>query len=249
MKKLALAAAVAALLTTGARAEDAAATPAAVPDNAVSFNVAAISDYRYRGISQTRLQPALQGGADYVNNPTGLYAGAWASTITWIKDAGGDGSVELDLYAGKRGQVTADVAYDVGVLTYVYASNSLPVSANTTEIYGQLGYGPAYVKYSHAVTNLFGFADSKNSGYLDIGANIDAGDGWTVNLHGGRQNVRHNDAASYTDWKLGLTKDFGAVTGALAVIGTNAQESAYTSAANGKFLGKTALQLTFSKVF
>jgi uncharacterized protein (TIGR02001 family) len=249
MKKLALAAAVAALLTTGARAEDAAATPAAVPDNAVSFNVAAISDYRYRGISQTRLQPALQGGADYVNNPTGLYAGAWASTITWIKDAGGDGSVELDLYAGKRGQVSADVAYDVGVLTYVYASNSLPVSANTTEIYGQLGYGPAYVKYSHAVTNLFGFADSKNSGYLDIGANIDAGDGWTVNLHGGRQNVRHNDAASYTDWKLGLTKDFGAVTGALAVIGTNAQESAYTSAANGKFLGKTALQLTFSKVF
>lgn len=249
MKKLALAAAVAALLTTGARAEDATATPAAVPDNAVSFNVAAISDYRYRGISQTRLQPALQGGADYVNNPTGLYAGAWASTITWIKDAGGDGSVELDLYAGKRGQVTADVAYDVGVLTYVYASNSLPVSANTTEIYGQLGYGPAYVKYSHAVTNLFGFADSKNSGYLDIGANLDAGDGWTVNLHGGRQNVRHNDAASYTDWKLGLTKDFGAVTGALAVIGTNAQESAYTSAANGKFLGKTALQLTFSKVF
>ena len=249
MKKLALAAAVAALLTTGARAEDAAATPAAVPDNAVSFNVAAISDYRYRGISQTRLQPALQGGADYVNNPTGLYAGAWASTITWIKDAGGDGSVELDLYTGKRGQVSADVAYDVGLLTYVYASNGLPVSANTTEIYGQLAYGPAYVKYSHAVTNLFGFADSKNSGYLDIGANIDAGDGWTVNLHGGRQNVRHNDAASYTDWKLGLTKDFGAVTGALAVIGTNAQESAYTSAANGKFLGKTALQLTFSKVF
>ncbi|MYN43344.1 hypothetical protein GTP55_28775 [Duganella sp. FT109W] len=249
MKKLALAAAVAALLTTAVRAEDAVATPAAVPDNAVSFNVAAISDYRYRGISQTRLQPALQGGADYVNNPTGLYAGAWASTITWIKDAGGDGHVELDLYAGKRGQVSADVSYDVGVLTYVYASNSLPVSANTTEIYGQLGYGPAYVKYSHAVTNLFGFADSKNSGYLDIGANIDAGDGWTVNLHGGRQNVRHNDAASYTDWKLGLTKDFGAVTGALAVIGTNAQESAYTSAANGKFLGKTALQLTFSKVF
>ena len=248
MKKLVLAAAVAVVFSTGVRAEEAA-PAAAVPDNAVSFNLAAISDYRYRGISQTRLQPALQGGADYVNNPTGLYAGAWASTITWIKDAGGDGSVELDLYAGKRGQVSADVSYDVGVLTYVYASNGLPVSANTTEIYGQLGYGPAYVKYSHAVTNLFGFADSKNSGYLDIGANIDAGDGWTINLHGGRQDVRHNDAASYTDWKLGVTKDFGVVTGALAVIGTNAQESAYTSAANGKFLGKTALQLTISKVF
>jgi uncharacterized protein (TIGR02001 family) len=217
--------------------------------SSVSFNVAAVSDYRYRGISQTRLQSALQGGADYVNNPTGLYVGAWASTITWVKDAGGDGSVELDLYAGKRGQLTEAVSYDVGVLTYVYASNALSVSANTTEIYGQLGYGPAYVKYSHAVTNLFGFADSKRSGYLDLGANIDAGDDWTVNLHAGHQQVKHNDAASYTDWKLGVTRDFGVLTGALAVIGTNAQEAAYTSAANGKFIGKTALQLTISKVF
>ncbi|MRW94910.1 hypothetical protein GJ699_33675 [Duganella sp. FT80W] len=243
MKKFVLVAALAAVFSV--HAEEA----APVPDNAVSFNVAAVSDYRYRGISQTRLQPALQGGVDYVSNPTGLYVGAWASTIKWIKDAGGDGNLELDIYAGKRGQVTADVAYDVGVLTYVYASNALPVSANTTEVYGQLGYGPAYVKYSHATTNLFGFADSKNSGYVDVGANIDAGEGWTVNLHAGHQDVKHNDAASYSDWKLGVTRDFGVVTGALALIGTNAQESAYTSAANGKFLGKTALQLTVSKVF
>jgi uncharacterized protein (TIGR02001 family) len=247
MNKLVLAAALAAIFcAAGARAEEAA--PAATPDHAVSFNVAAVSDYRYRGISQTRLRPALQGGVDYVHNPSGLYVGAWASTIKWIKDAGGDGNVELDLYAGKRGQF-AEFAYDVGVLTYVYASNALPVSANTTELYGQLGYGPAYVKYSYATTNLFGFADSKNSGYLDAGANIDAGDGWTLNLHAGRQQVRHNDAASYTDWKLGVTRDFGVVSGALAVIGTNASEAAYTSAANGKFLGKTALQLTISKVF
>lgn len=251
MKKFVLAAAVAAAFATVnagvARAEEAA--PAAAPDHAVSFNAAAVSDYRYRGISQTRLQPALQGGADYVNNPSGLYAGAWASTITWVKDNGGDGSVELDLYAGKRGQLTAELSYDVGVLTYVYAANALPVSANTTEVYAQLGYGPAYVKYSHALTNLFGFADSKNSGYLDIGANIDAGDGVTVNLHAGRQEVRHNDAAAYTDWKLGVTRDFGVVSGALALIGTNANESAYTSPANGKFLGKNAVQLTISKVF
>ncbi|SDG25926.1 MULTISPECIES: TorF family putative porin [unclassified Duganella] len=249
MKKFVLAAAVAAAFATHIVHADEAAPAAAVPENTLSFNVAAISDYRYRGISQTRLQPALQGGADYVNNPTGLYAGAWASTITWIKDAGGDGSVELDLYAGKRGQLSAEVSYDVGVLTYVYASNALPVSANTTEVYGQLGYGPAYLKYSHAVTNLFGFADSKNSGYVDLGANLDAGDGYTINLHAGRQDVRHNDAASYTDWKLGVSKDFGVLTGALALIGTNANESAYTSAANGKFLGKNAVQLTVSKVF
>ena len=224
------------------------------PDNETGFNAAVVSDYRYRGISQTRLKPALQGGFDYANNPTGMYAGVWMSTIKWTRDAGGDGDVEVDIYAGKRGQVGEGVSYDVGVLTYVYPSNDLKnvrgfANADTSEIYGQLGFGPVYIKYSHAVTDLFGFVDSKNSGYVDIGANIDAGDGYTVNLHAGHQKVRNNDASSYTDWKVGATKDFGAVTGALAVIGTNAGEAAYASPANGKFLGKTALQLTISKIF
>ena len=65
------------------------------PDNEVSYNLAVTNDYRYRGISQTHLDPALQGGADYVNNPTGLYAGTWLSTIHWIKDAGGNDNVEV----------------------------------------------------------------------------------------------------------------------------------------------------------
>jgi uncharacterized protein (TIGR02001 family) len=253
MKKMILATAMIAAFAGGvARAEDSA--PAAKPDNETSFNAAVVSDYRYRGISQTRLQPALQGGFDYINNPTGLYAGTWLSTIKWTKDAGGDGHVEWDLYAGKRGQINDDVSYDVGVLSYVYAGNGLDhvagfVDANTTELYGQIGYGPAYVKYSHAVTNLFGFVDSKNSGYLDVGANFDLGEGYTLNLHGGHQKVSHNEAASYSDWKLGVTKDFGVASVAAAVIGTNADKTAYASPANGKFLGKTALVLSLSKTF
>lgn len=249
MKKLFLASALATLFVGSyARADD------VKPDNDVSFNAAVTSDYRYRGISQTRLQPAVQGGADYTNNPTGLYAGTWLSTIKWTKDAGGGGDVEWDIYAGKRGEIVKDISYDVGVLTYVYPSNGLSgvpgfVSANTTELYGQLGYGPAYIKYSHALTNLFGFVDSKHSGYLDIGANIDVGNGVSANLHAGHQDVKHASAASYTDWKLGVTKDFGVVTGALAVLGTDAGKLAYASPANGKFLGKTALLLTISKTF
>jgi uncharacterized protein (TIGR02001 family) len=249
MKKLILAAAVVASFTSNlVLAED------AKPDNDVSFNAAIASDYRYRGISQSRLEPALQGGADYTNNPTGLYAGTWLSTIKWTKDAGGSGDVEWDLYGGKRGEITKDVTYDVGVLSYVYPSNGLGrvqgfANANTTEIYGQLGFGPAYVKYSHSVTNLFGYPDSKNSGYLDVGANIDAGDGITINLHAGHQKVENNSLASYTDWKLGLTKDFGVVTGALAVIGTDADKGVYANPVNGKFMGKTSLVLVISKTF
>ncbi|MFZ6844717.1 TorF family putative porin [Undibacterium sp. RuTC16W] len=219
------------------------------PDNELSFNVAVASDYRYRGISQTRLQPALQGGADYANNPSGFYAETWASTIKWTKDAGGSGDLEIDLYAGKRGEIVKDIGYDVGVLTYVYPSNGLAVNANTTEIYGQLSYGPAYAKYSHAVTNLFGFAESKNSGYLDLGVNLDLDTGLVLNLHAGRQNVKNNSAATYTDWKIGLTKELWSINWAVAVIGTNADKLAYASPVNGKFLGKTALVASVSKNF
>jgi uncharacterized protein (TIGR02001 family) len=248
MKKVILASALLAVFTASVRAEE------AKPDNEVSFNAAVTSDYRYRGISQTRLKPALQGGADFTNNPSGLYLGAWASTIKWTKDAGGGGDVELDLYGGKRGQVTADISYDVGVLSYVYANNGLKhvpgfANADTTEIYGQLGFGPATLKYSHSLTNLFGYVDSKNSGYLDLSANVDAGNGYTVNLHAGHQRVNNNSIANYTDWKAGVTKDLGFASVQLAAVGTNASKTAYASPASGKFLGRSALQLTLSKTF
>ena len=225
----------------------------AAPASTFSWNATVISDYRYRGISQTRLQPALQGGADYVH-ADGWYVGAWGSTIKFARDAGGDGEVEIDVYGGKRGELAPGLSYDVGVLRYFYPDSKLGqvpgfVSAHTTEVYGQLGYGPAYVKYSHAATRLFGFVDSENSGYLDIGANIDAGNGLTVQLHAGHQKVKNNDAADYTDWKVGVSRQFGFATVALAYVGTNASKSAYASPKNGKFTGRDALVLSVSRTF
>ena len=249
MKQLILAAAVAATFFSGlVHAEE-----AAKPDNEVTFNAGLASEYRYRGIAQTRFDPALQGGADYTNNPSGFYAGTWLSTIKWTKDAGGSGDVEVDLYAGKRGEIVKDVSYDVGVLTYVYPSNGLGnvagfANANTTEIYGQLGYGPVYAKYSSSVTNLFGTPDSKNSGYLDLGANIELPDTYTLNLHLGRQMIKNSSAFSYNDWKVGVTKEFFGVAFSLAAIGTNADKNLYKTPA-GKFTGKTSLVLTAVKTF
>lgn len=250
MKKLLLCAAVAAAFTGSlAHAED------AKPDHELSFNIAGVSDYRYRGISQSRLDPALQGGADYTHNPSGFYAGTWLSSIKWTKDAGGSGNVEWDLYAGKKGEIVKDVAYDVGVLSYVYPSNGLDkvagfVDANTTEVYAQVAYGPAYVKYSHAVTNLFGFVDSKNSGYLDLGASFEVAPGYTLGLHYGHQSVKNNTSFAYDDWKIGVNKEFFGVNFGLAVVGTNANEKLYvTPAPDNKFTGKTALVLSAVKTF
>jgi uncharacterized protein (TIGR02001 family) len=228
-----------------AQAQDAPPAAEAPPDNQVSYNVGVVSDYRYRGISQTRLNPALQGGVDYVHNPTGFYVGTWASTIKWIKDGGGDADVEVDVYAGKRGEITKDFTYDVGGLYYYYPSNKLSTSANTFELYAQIGAGPFSIKYSHSTTNLFGTFDSKNSGYVDAQFNADVYDGYFLNLHAGHQNVKNNGAFSYSDYKVGVTKDFGVVTVALAAVMTNTD--AYVG--RGKNLGKTGAVLTISKTF
>ena len=102
---------------------------------------------------------------------------------------------------------------DVGVLQYLYPSNKLNPSANTLEVYGALSYGPFTAKYSHSATNLFGFPSSKNSGYLDVSANVDLGDGLTLTPHVGHQTVKHNSAASYTDYSLTLAKGFAGARG------------------------------------
>lgn len=239
LKLAALAAVVpASMFLSGAAFAQAATTAAAEPDYTFSFNVGAVTDYRYRGISQTRLRPALQGGADFAHS-SGFYLGTWASTIKWIKDANGDSDVEVDFYGGYK-FTGGPVGFDVGVLRYQYFGNDLNPSANTTEGYVAGTWGPATLKYSHAFTNLFGFADSKNSYYLDLSATFDTGYwGLTVTPHIGYQKVKNNSAASYTDWAVTLGKDFGnGFTGTLAYVDTDT--NGYRGA-NNKNLGRAGL--------
>src|SRR5258706_5850798 len=233
--------------------------------NPLSFNVSLTTDYRYRGISQSRLKPALQGGADYAL-PNGFYVGTWASTITWIKDLGtiagvdtGSAPVEIDFYGGYKGEIQKDFPYDVGVLQYYYPGNHLAniaKNANTFEIYGALTYGPATIKYSHAVTNLFGTitsqGDSKGSGYLDLSATFDVS-GFSVVPHVGHQKVKNWSDGSYTDYSLTVSKDAAGFTWSGAVVGTDAKHDASAVFAypspSGKNLGRNGLVLAVKKTF
>ncbi len=251
MKKLILASAVsAAFVGSFAQAEEAA--PA---EHVVAFNVGATSDYRFRGISQSRRDPAVFAGVDYSNTPTGFYIGAWTSTIKWVKDAGGDSNMEVDIYGGKRGEV-GGATYDVGFIHYNYPSNKLnavTVNANTTEAYAQLGYGFATLKYSYALTNFIGWGDNTDgSDYIDLSANPEITGGYVLNLHVGKQRVKNysNGLADYTDWKVGVTKDFGVVAAALAVVGTDADTSTSGYNFGGKgFTGNTKFIATLTKNF
>lgn len=212
----------------------------------LSFNLSLASDYRYRGISQTRLKPALQGGADYAF-ASGFYLGTWASTIKWIKDLQGNSDIELDLYGGYKGTINESLSYDVGVLHYEYADNKQNPSASTDELYAAFTMGVATVKYSHSLSNLFGFADSKGSGYLEASATFDLGNGLTLTPHIGRQVVHNGGAYSYTDYALTLNKDYAGFSFGLGAVG--ADTSAYTSPVNGKDLAKAGLVLSVKKAF
>jgi uncharacterized protein (TIGR02001 family) len=229
--------------------------------NPLSFNVSVTSDYRYRGISQSRLKPALQGGADYAH-PSGFYVGTWGSTISWIKDAGtitgvdtGSAPVEIDIYGGYKGEITKGLGYDVGLLQYWYPGNKLDriaENANTLEIYGALTYGPVTLKYSHSLTTLFGTPDSKGSGYLDLSATFDLGNGYSVVPHVGAQRIKN--FTTYVDYSVTGNKDFGdGLVLSLGVVSTNWDSHVgfpYTLPGSGtKDLAKTGVVVGLKKSF
>ena len=219
-----------------------AAAPAA-PETTIAYNVGVVSQYRYRGLAQTRGYPALQGGVDY-SNANGVYLGAWASTIRWIGDSSSttdnvavDGKVELDLYGGYKFE-NSGVTYDVGFLRYQYLNNTLSkyssayVNANTNEVYGAATVGAYTFKYSKAVSNLFGYKNSNGSGYFDLTANYDMGAGFTLSPHIGHQTVKGTSSSyypaglSYTDYSLTLAKDMGnGLSASLAAVATNAKKN------------------------
>lgn len=217
--------------------------------------LALTSDYLFRGLSQTDRKPALQGGIEYVHDG-GFYAGVWGSNVSWVSDYSSaalpiSNSAELDASLGWRGPVGESVRLDAGVVSYYYPGDYPRgfVRPYTTEAYVGASLGPVTLKYSHALTNLFGFADSAGSDYLDASLNHEFAPGWVFNAHAGRQRVKRSAAASYTDWKLGFTRTFdGGWSLAAAYTDTDARRGVYTNAF-GHFLGRATGSLTLSKAF
>lgn len=213
-----------AALSGVAMAEDA---PAAAPAPAaaepasphtVSYNIGLFSQYVWRGMTQTDESLSLQGGIDYAHS-SGLYAGAWASNVSWTTDQGymDSGSLELDLYGGYAGTFgKTDFGYNVGILQYVYPGDNTKGAPETdaTELYGGLSYKWANVKASYVVSDeAWGFANADGTWYLEANADIPIGEsGYTINLHvgdfqfDGKTAGVKNDKYDYTDWKVGVTK-------------------------------------------
>jgi uncharacterized protein (TIGR02001 family) len=172
----------------------------------------------------------------------------------------------MDFYAGFKHEWSKGFTADVGVLQYYYPTSNLSAFAtnpNTTELYVAQNFTfnaiTGYLKFSYAVTPLFGTLNSTGSNYTDLTVNYDTGFwGLSLNGHVGYQAVagRVADGSmsnaslySYTDWKLGVTKDFGSgFAGAVAYVGTNAKNGAYMNP-NAQNLGKAGFLISLTKTF
>lgn len=228
----------------------------------VSYNVGAVSDYRFRGLEQTAGGPSVQGGIDYAHS-SGFYVGAWAASgIKWIKEFNGatKGDYEVDLYGGYKFEVKG-VALDVGVITYQYPGNDSGGSttpggstnyskADTIEAYVGASYSVATVKYYQSQGDFLGNKDTNGSRYWDLSATFDLGSGFTLVPHYGIQTLPTNstsnsaNTANYADYALTLTKDFGkGLTASVAAVGTDAKKAFYTNTFEntGRYLGKDTL--------
>ena len=225
-----------------------------------SGNLALTSDYVFRGISQSNQHPALQAGIEQAAD-NGLYVGAWGSNVSWLADTSSSAapissSLELDAYAGWRGTLSPTVSVDVGAQYYAYPGH-FPSGfnrADTLELYAGVTLAASKrvslgAKYSLATTDLFGYADSNGSGYLDLSATFAVDDHWSLAAHAGQQWISHNTAFAYRDWKLGLTRNFAnGVTLGLAYTGSTANSALYINP-DGHTLARDTVALTLGKTF
>jgi len=187
-------------------------------------NAAIVSDYRFRGYSQTDFRPAIQLGFDIAHD-SGFYVGNWNSNVS---DFGfPDGNLEMDFYGGWQGEVGGGLGLDVGVLHYWYpgSSSAKGGNINNTDLYVGTSYGPFALKYSYTPGDFFGAPDTKGTWYLDGSASFDLGDGWGIDAHLGYQKLKnsvdmHGDGIGhYVDYKLGVTKDLNGWVLGLAAVG------------------------------
>jgi uncharacterized protein (TIGR02001 family) len=244
-KRILVAAVVAGSMFTGAQA--------AKSDHDVSLTTGLYSDYRASGTTQTDFKPALQVSLDYVHTPTGLYAGLWGSNVSWVKDMHPDthGPVEINLLFGKKGDIGQGFSYDGGLAVYVFPGNNVgekhDIDGNMTavDVYGEIGYGPGFVRYTHSVTDGSVDPGSRHTGNIELGAATTIP--YDLIISGQVGYKRIPNATNVTHWKAGVAYTFQHAYGigiGLDIVGNNVKHEG-----PGKNPGKTAPVAYVTKTF
>jgi uncharacterized protein (TIGR02001 family) len=143
----------------------------------------AVSDYDFRGYSQSAKDPALQGSADYAFGDSGLSIGAWASNVEFD---GYDGDVELDLYANYVGAINDTFSWTAGITRYMYpgSDNTATESAIGEYFEGYVGFNAGAFSFKQWYSNDFYEAD-ESAQYTEANYTLPIGDKFSLAFHAG----------------------------------------------------------------
>ncbi|MDE2774009.1 MAG: TorF family putative porin [Gemmatimonadota bacterium] len=201
------------------------------PAGWLSGSISLMTDYSLRGISQTLREPALQGSIDLAH-PSGLYFGAWASSVNFgegdLVDVGPRAQMELDIYGGFALGV-GSLALDAGAVYYAYPGAAADRSYNFYELSLAASHpvGPAGLGVSALYSPDF-FAQSGSALYVAGTLEFPLSH-VTLSASLGRQTIELNDVfgtPDYLDYGVGAAVTWEAITVGLRLVGTELEESA-----------------------
>jgi len=182
--------ALSAQATAKAQAEEAEAAP-----SQLSYNLAIVSDYRFRGLSLTNREPAIQGGVDLALG-SGLFIGGWATSIAKY----GGSRLEVDAYGGYGGEAVG-FTYSAGAYAYIYPGGN---DVNYIELQSTFArsFGPLTATVTLAYTP-DQWNTTRDNFYAGLGADVAVGDTPLVaSFSVGRENGDYDEK---WDWSAGLS--------------------------------------------
>ena len=189
-----------------------------------SGNIALVSDYRFRGISLTDGQPALQAGVAY-DHPTGLFAGLFASNVDLEPGGSGLGG---QVYGGYASKWRPDLSSDVGVVRYFFSGSSALRANDYTELFAGVSAERFSARLSLASSY---FGSGAPAAYLHLNAAREIGRDWTLMAHVGA--LATGSATTYAseysdtrqlDFSLGVTRRISAFTISVKAVAVSAEQ-------------------------
>lgn len=193
---------------------------AGVAQAELSANIAAASNYYFRGVTQTDDGAAVSGGIDY-NHESGFYVGTWMSNIDFTSAPKAD--VEVDGYAGFGGDIgDTGLGYDLSAWYYWYPGSGGDAQGDLdyAEISGSLSFGPVTGTIAYTIWAEADDVDNVAQGFQedDVWYELAFAPDWdyagfapsaSIGYYSFDQDGEGNTDLDYYSWTIGVTKDAG----------------------------------------
>lgn len=194
----------------------------------ISGGVTLVSDYRFRGVSLSDEDFAVQPTIT-VSHESGFYAGVWGSNID---DTPLFGEVEVDLYAGYNTDIGEGTNFDIGLVYYWYPDgDSAAGNSDYFEVIGKISQDIGPVTASGTIGYSWEQSSLGNEDNLYLGVGLSSAiPGTPVTLVG---TIGYTDGAlgalasggNYLDWALGADVAVGPATLGVRYVDTDIEST------------------------